>query len=442
MFIYVICTIDINCLFSIFCFVKLFITLMRKNSCPMLVFGLMLLNLAWQQPYSSSEIFNVLDYGAVDDDTVDSSLAFLDAWDAACTSMTNLSTIIVPREATFLVCPTAFVGPCNANSINFQILGNIVAPNSPSAWEGLDPSQWLVFKQVTGLSVYGSGIIDGQGSGWWNQSCKYHPHLIGCTKVAPTALKFLSCSEMILSEVSIIDSPQTHVTMAGCNVFQVHGISISSPGNSPNTDGIHLQRARNVIITNSRIRAGDDCVSIGDYTSNINILNVTCGPGHGISIGSLGRGGNFVRVENINVKDIYLSGTTNGVRIKTWQVGRGYVRRAIFENLYFRSVMNPIIIDQNYCDVKGGCKEEEETGVWISEVLYKGVYGTSISKTAINLNCSSSVPCTDIVLDSIVLWPAKRKMELASFCNNAYGTTSSLIQPASCLDNSSSTSED
>jgi galacturan 1,4-alpha-galacturonidase len=27
---------------------------------------------------------------------------------------------------------------------------------------------------------------------------------------------------------------------------------------------------------------GDDCISIGDYTSNITILDVSCGPGHGI----------------------------------------------------------------------------------------------------------------------------------------------------------------
>ncbi|ONI14638.1 hypothetical protein PRUPE_4G289600 [Prunus persica] len=37
-------------------------------------------------------------------------------------------------------------------------------------------------------------------------------------------------------------------------------------------------------------------------------------------IGSLGRNGNFVQVENIHVSKIYLQGTTKGARIKTWQV--------------------------------------------------------------------------------------------------------------------------
>ncbi|GAB2300341.1 hypothetical protein Dimus_034379 [Dionaea muscipula] len=401
----------------------------------MLVLGLLLLNFVGFHGYPDSESFNVLDYGAIDG--VDSTLAFVDAWDAACSSVaSNESTIIVPRRKNFLVYPVVFLGPCYAKSINFQILGNILAPDSPSAWEELDRSQWLVFREVTGLAVYGSGTIDGQGSGWWNQSCKYHPHLIGCTKLAPTMLKFESCSETTLSDVHFVDSPQTHITITGCVDFLVNGLSINSPRNSPNTDGIHLQHAHNVIITGTKIKAGDDCVSIGDYTSNINIMNVTCGPGHGISIGSLGRSGNFVKVENIIVKDVYLKGTTNGARIKTWQVGRGYVRRVIFENLYFKSVMNPIIIDQNYCDAKGKCKQEEDnTGVWITDVSYKRLHGTSMSENAISLNCSRSVPCTGIALDSIVLRSAKKMMgkKLTSSCTNAYGITCGLVLPATSL---------
>lgn len=30
---------------------------------------------------------------------------------------------------------------------------------------------------------------------------------------------------------------------------------------------------------------GDDCVSIGDHTTNIDISRVKCGPGHGIRLG-------------------------------------------------------------------------------------------------------------------------------------------------------------
>lgn len=67
-------------------------------------------------------------------------------------------------------------------------------------------------------------------------------------------------------------------------------------------------------------RAGDDCVSIQTGCSNVYIHNVNCGPGHGISIGSLGKDNTKACVSNITVRDVIMHNTMNGVRIKTWQV--------------------------------------------------------------------------------------------------------------------------
>ncbi|KNA11396.1 hypothetical protein SOVF_135370 [Spinacia oleracea] len=391
------------------------------------------MNITLQYACSSSNHFDVLDYGAINNINNDSSQAFLNAWKVVCNSEVDNPTLLVPRWKSFLVNPIVFTGPCKPDNINFQILGEIVAPPLPSAWEKHDPSQWLAFKGVRGLRVYGSGTVNGQGFGWWNQSCKYHPAMSGCTKLAPTAVKFLSCNETALSGIHLINSSQTHVTLVGCDTFHIDNLLIEAPGNTPNTDGIHLQHARNVIITDTEIGTGDDCISVGDYTSNIDILNVTCGPGHGISIGSLGRGGNYVQVSNIVVKNVYFKGTTNGARIKTWQEGRGFVRRVIFENIFFNTVKNPLIIDQHYGSIKGS-QIKESMGVWISDVTYRNFYGTSASQVAINLNCSESRTCNHITLDSIMLWPAPRlDKELTSYCSNGYGVAIGVVHPPSCL---------
>lgn len=68
--------------------------------------------------------------------------------------------------------------------------------------------------------------------------------------------------------------------------------------------------------------AGDDCVSIQTGCSNVNIHSVNCGPGHGISIGGLGRDNTKACVSNITVQNVALQQTMNGVRIKTWQVDK------------------------------------------------------------------------------------------------------------------------
>ncbi|XP_011648679.1 probable polygalacturonase At3g15720 [Cucumis sativus] len=133
-------------------------------------------------------------------------------------------------------------------------------------------------------------------------------------------MKIISCNDPNLSNLHFINSSQALVLLMGCIRTEIKNLVITAPERSPNTDGIHIHSSHNIIIRNTTIGTGDDCVSIGDYTSRMNISHIKCGPGHGISIGSLGRGGNFVQVEDISVSNIYFKGTTNGARIKTWQV--------------------------------------------------------------------------------------------------------------------------
>ena len=66
--------------------------------------------------------------------------------------------------------------------------------------------------------------------------------------------------------------------------------------------------------------SGDDCVSVQTGCSNVYIHNINCGPGHGISIGSLGKDNTRACVSNITVRDVKIQDSLTGVRIKTWQV--------------------------------------------------------------------------------------------------------------------------
>lgn len=128
-------------------------------------------------------------------------------------------------------------------------------------------------------------------------------------------------------------------------------IRISAPGDSPNTDGIHIADSTNIQVSNSVIGTGDDCISIGPGCTNLTISNVLCGPGHGISIGSLGKNANEKDVSGLTVRKCTFTGTTNGLRIKTWpsSPSRLMATGFVFEDIIMNNVYNPIIIDQNYC---------------------------------------------------------------------------------------------
>lgn len=144
-----------------------------------------------------------------------------------------------------------------------------------------------------------------------------------------------------------------HMLVWGSRNLTIQDVTIVAPGESKNTDGIHISRSAEINVFNSKIGTGDDCVSIGDGCHNINIQNVICGPGHGISIGSLGKYPYEQPVVGVRVKNCSLSGTTNGVRIKTWPGSKPMAASDIhFEDITMNNVKNPVIIDQDYCGYK------------------------------------------------------------------------------------------
>ncbi|GMY34025.1 probable polygalacturonase At1g80170 [Fagus crenata] len=380
-----------------------------------------------------AKYFNVMDYGAIGDGVIDDSVAFLRAWNDTCNAeIAGEPTLVVPRKQFFLR-PTTFRGPCKSK-VHFALFGGLFAPVGPEEWKKFgDTVKFIEFDYVTGLYIRGAGLIDGHGKGWWDISCRDHPELKGrCGTVAPTALRFHQSSDIHMSHITIRDSPQIHVLLLGCNDVELGDLNIRSPEGSPNTDGIHIQATNNVFINNSFIGVGDDCVSIGDGISNVNITYVTCGPGHGISIGSLGKDGEVVNVSNIHVRHAIFNGTQNGARIKTYQTGRGEIRDVEFSDIKFIDTGNPIIIDQYYCGAPNGCPPTK-VGVHVNNVLYSEIYGTSKADVAINFNCSGNVACTGIQLENIELTSSTPGKQVKSTCNNAFGEAKGTIEPKSCL---------
>lgn len=198
----------------------------------------------------------------------------------------------------------------------------------------------------------------------------------------------------------------------------ITNITIDAPGESPNTDGIHLSGSRDVVVDHCQIGTGDDCISIVDGCSYLNISNIICGPGHGVSIGSLGKHGANDDVENVVVSDVHFISSTNGARIKTWQGGKGYARNILFQRIRTENSYNPVIIDQFYCD-KENCTEHE-SAVQVSNITFRDIHGTSQGRYAVKLDCSATVPCTGIVLEDINIH-SNYKNQAKAYTSNVHG---------------------
>nr|CAB3477091.1 unnamed protein product [Digitaria exilis] len=406
--------------------------------------------LAKNSSSACSDVFDVRAFGASGNNaSANDTRAFRAAWKAACSSSCcDTATLLVPSDGVFTITSTIFAGPCKS-SLTFQIDGVLMPPDGPASWPATDSrKQWIVFYKADGMTLAGKGTIEGNGEEWWNLPCKPHRGPNGSTLPgpcdSPALIRFFLSNDVTVRGLRIENSPQFHLKFDACARVLVDGLFVSSPAFSPNTDGVHVENTTDVQILNSRIYNGDDCVSIGAGCSNVHIENITCGHGHGISIGSLGVHNTRACVSNVTVRNARIIDSDNGLRIKTWQGGAGAVSGVEFAGVQLQNVRSCIVIDQYYCLLGNGCANQS-SAVRVAGVAFRDVRGTYNPRgggAPIRLACSDAVPCTGITMSGVELRPVvggggdggvgARPAE--PYCWNAYGVVETLtVPPVYCL---------
>ncbi|KAK2651905.1 hypothetical protein Ddye_011761 [Dipteronia dyeriana] len=265
---------------------------------------------------------------------------------------------------------------------------------------------WVTFRYVNQLTINGGGSLDGQGSTVW-------PHAPGKFSVS---LRFDFVNNSDIDHITSINSKKFHFNIFASNNIKIDNVHIVAPGDSPNTDGIHIANTSTMHISNLVIATGDDCVSMGPGSKNINISNVQCGPGHGISIGSLGGEHDEEAVSGIHVTNCNITNTMNGVRIKSWAkpfkepLELDWTRMDKIDQII---IFNLILFNPGY-------------RIWLLKLITQ-------AHGSLHLSTCQSNPCQKIEMRDINIayngggGPAK------SACANAHGSTNGQQQPPACL---------
>ncbi|PPS12949.1 hypothetical protein GOBAR_AA07700 [Gossypium barbadense] len=298
--------------------------------------------------------------------------------------------------------------------IELQVQGTVKVPADPGAFK---KPKWISFNRIENFKLSGGGVFDGQGTtAYKREGCKGHDY----------------CGSLPIVNITTKDSKQFQANVIACKNITFEHFTVSAPDESPNTDGIHLGRSDGVNVLNSEIKTGDDCVSIGDGSKNLVINGVTCGPGHGISIGSLGLFKNEEPVYGVTVKNCTMTNTSNGVRIKTWPGAEpGTFSNIHFEDITVTNVSSPIIIDQKYCPWNK-CKINEESKVKLSNISFKNIHGTSVRPEAVKIICSATLPCENVELVDIEITHSGSTGPAVSQCSNVKPKVSGKQNPAAC----------
>jgi polygalacturonase len=203
-------------------------------------------------------------------------------------------------------------------------------------------------------AIMGDGVIDARGGekmlgsqySWWDLAEQARA---GGGQQVPRILVADYSDDFTLYRITLRNSPNFHVVYNHGNGFTVWGLRIDTPQRlARNTDGVDPGGgSKNITITHSYIRAGDDNVAIKGGTGGLTNMTVSHNHfywGHGMSIGSETNGG----VSKIRVFDLSLDGPDNGIRIKSNGSRGGLTHDVVYDDVCIRNSPNPITLDTAY----------------------------------------------------------------------------------------------
>ncbi|XP_056860791.1 exopolygalacturonase-like [Raphanus sativus] len=240
--------------FLVLCVSSLFFFLLAVSSAPTSGY------------YKGDKVFDVRNYGARGDGKTDNAIAIAKAWNDACQWSGGSSTVYIPL-GTFYLSQVTFTGPCKSY-ITFIITGTLTAPRDPDV---IKQEAWIEFRYVDNLTVTGGGLLDGQGDYSWSlNDCNKNPK---CRTLAIN-IGFAFVRSSRINGLNSINSKMGHFNLFAVEDFNITGVTITAPGDSPNTDGIKIGRSKDMHLYNVTIATGDDCIAILDGTTNLDISDV------------------------------------------------------------------------------------------------------------------------------------------------------------------------
>ncbi|KAI5007471.1 hypothetical protein ZWY2020_051030 [Hordeum vulgare] len=192
-----------------------------------------------------------------------------------------------------------------------------------------DGGSWINILKVENLVITGSGTIDGQGTNVYTKDPE--------AQAFPNSLVLDFVKNGTVSGITLLNSKFFHINIYKSEDVKVENLTITAPGNSPNTDGIHIGDSKATSTPRVRLSAPEMTASPSRGSSALE-LPVTRGPGQ-VSLRAALAASNLT-----------------------------------FENIKMEDVANPIIIDQNYCPEKVcTAKSKSKSAVTVKDVIFRNI---------------------------------------------------------------------
>ncbi len=203
-----------------------------------------------------------------------------------------------------------------------------------------------------GAGIMGDGTIDGRGGAkvlgltksWWDLA---NDARAGGRQQVPRLIEVDKSDNFTIYRITLKNSANFHVVYSHGDGFTVWGLKIDTPKDARNTDGLDPSASKNITVTHSYIRTGDDNIAIKGGAGPVTQMSVVHNHffyGHGMSIGSETNAG----VNHVVVEDLSLDGTESGIRIKSNITRGGLVEEVTYRDVCIRNSNHPIQLDTAY----------------------------------------------------------------------------------------------
>ena len=282
--------------------------------------------------------------------------------------------------------------------------------------------------------VMGEGVIEGRGDQklktvpltWWEM----HDQKTGnVAHNIPWLIGTEETNDFTIYGITLRNAPNFNVFLAGGDGVTVWAVKIDAPWNSPNTDGIDPSGCRNVTITQSYIRNGDDVVAIKapkeKPAEHITVSHNHFYEGHGMSIGSGTEGG----VSAVRFADNTIDHMKAGIHIKSNPGRGGHVHDVVFDRICIRDTTTPIDIETTYIDANApragwinGTAFPLYTGITLHDVFTQG-------GSRLRLMGFDAQHITEIVLDSVHIGGVEKMSQQISNAHISIGAGSTNWMP-------------
>ncbi|HEX4757835.1 MAG TPA: glycosyl hydrolase family 28 protein [Terracidiphilus sp.] len=198
----------------------------------------------------------------------------------------------------------------------------------------------------TNPAIMGPGTIDGRGD------------LISGT---PRLIEARNTMNFTVYNVTLTHAAKMHLYVEGGSNLTVWKLTVATPANTKNTDGIDIDSMTNATVYDSSIEDGDDGVAVKTNSgpaSNITVRNNVFYGTHGMSIGSQTMYG----VTNVLWEDNQMFGTdmfgnvasdNNGIRIKSDPTCGVLVQQVTYRRTILTGIKHLLIFNPYYGTCSG-----------------------------------------------------------------------------------------